>query len=170
MHLRLYLILMCFGVGGLLLFGLFRKTTAPQPSFETVDDLAEFESGPGALWMLLNHHGVHVSLEQLRLLTDVSRDVSVTGDDLQRAANHLGVVLKPSEIAFYQLSLQAYLPCLLRRASGRFVLVYARNLWGDRLFLADPIEGLVWVEKETLRAEWEKIEAFEVILDGDEKP
>jgi ABC-type bacteriocin/lantibiotic exporter with double-glycine peptidase domain len=102
------------------------------------------ECGVAALAMVLAHHGLHVTNEELRGLTGVSRDC-VNAFEMARAARHLGMECKafsrePDQLADIPRPFLAHLRFIhfvvVEGISGRFVLTNDPNTGRNRI----PIE------------------------------
>jgi ATP-binding cassette subfamily B protein len=119
--------------------------------------LDQMDCGPTCLRMIAKHYGRSFSLENLRSLSNITREgVSLLG--ISEAAEKLGFKTVAASVNPEQLDEEVPLPCILHWDQNHFVVVppqdYSFNNPKDKLLVADPAHGMVKVDKQTFLKSW----------------
>jgi RNA polymerase sigma-70 factor (ECF subfamily) len=117
----------------------FQKPAEPAPAFEWVGQEQEADCGLACLAMVARHHGLAVTVEQLReRLPPGSRGVSLL--ELQRLAETLGLPGTAVRIGPAQWG-QVRLPAVVHLEQGHFVVLF--GLDGGGALVGDPATGVL---------------------------
>ncbi len=108
------------------------------------------DCGPTCLKIVAKYHGRTLDIEQLRLMTETTREgSSLLG--LSQAAENLGFRAIAARIKLQQLK-EAPLPCIVHWDQEHFVVVYGWKK--DKVFISDPAQGLVSMNTDELQKHW----------------
>lgn len=115
------------------------------------------DCGPTCLRMVAKYYGKHFSLQKLREYSYITREgVSLKG--INDAAVKIGFSTLASKLSFEQLDEEAPLPCILLWNQQHFVVLppqnYNKNKKGEKIIIADPVHGLVKLDKQTFLSSW----------------
>lgn len=111
------------------------------------------DCGPASLKMLLAHHGVHVSLEQLaKAAGQTPVGSSLLG--LKQAAEQFGLVAKGWRLSFSEL-VQSPLPALVKVAGRHFAVV--DGVVDGIMVILDPKEGEVHLPVTRFEEVWDQV-------------
>jgi len=124
------------------------------PFFQQPDAM---DCGPTCLRMVAKHYRKNVSLQEIRMLSETTREgSSLLG--LSAAAEKVGFRSLGVKVSFNKLIKEAPLPCIAHWKSSHFVIVYKikktspfsfrRGDGGEVVFVADPGHGLLTYTKE----------------------
>lgn len=123
------------------------------PSYIQLDAM---DCGPTCLRIIAKHYGKHYSLEALRQRSFITREgVSMLG--ISDAAEYIGFRTSGVMISFEQLIKDVHLPCIVHWKQNHFVVVYKiekNKKKGFRIFVADPVLGLVTYDEADFKKCW----------------
>ena len=102
------------------------------------------ECGAASLAMILGHHGLHVSLEELRVACGVSRDGS-NANNILKAARNYGLEAKGLAEMVDRIH-DVKLPAIIFWQFGHFMVL--DEVRGDTFFINDPGGGRLILPKE----------------------
>ncbi|HYH82150.1 MAG TPA: peptidase domain-containing ABC transporter [Longimicrobium sp.] len=118
------------------------------PAFRQLDAM---DCGPTCLRMVAKYHGKNFPLEELREKCFINRQgVSLLG--ISQAAEQIGFRTLSTRATLEQLTRDAPLPCIAHWKQGHFVVVY--RVEDDRVYVADPDEGLLTHPVDEFRRHW----------------
>ncbi|MEL6672700.1 MAG: peptidase domain-containing ABC transporter [Bacteroidota bacterium] len=124
------------------------------------------DCGPTCLRMIAAYHGKAYSLPYLRDLSYFSRNgVSLQG--IMEAGEHIGYRCLPVQIPMEQTDHapgleSAPLPCVAHWGQDHFVVVY--KVTPKHVYIADPAEGRIKLDRNDFRANWESDGRTGIIL------
>lgn len=121
------------------------------------------DCGPTCLKMVSAYYGRDYSLDFLRINSFITRQgVSLLG--ISEAAEKIGFKTLSAKLTYEQLVEEAPLPCILHWNQEHFVVLYdvrepnfidtLRGKKSEKLLIADPAHGLIWVDKQTFQKCW----------------
>lgn len=111
------------------------------------------DCGPACLRIVCKYHGKSFSADFLRQLTLQSR-TGVSFQDLERAAQELGLEAMAVELDFKKLMLEAPKPCILHWRKEHFVVLPPQKK-SELITIADPEFGKLEISEEEFRKNWE---------------
>lgn len=131
--------------------------------FKFFRQLDFMDCGPTCLRMVSAFYGRDYSLDFLRANSYITRQgVSLLG--ISDAAEKIGFKTLSAKLTYQQLVEEAPIPCILHWNQEHFVVLYdvkepswydkMRGKTQDKLLIADPGHGLIWVDKETFLKCW----------------
>jgi ATP-binding cassette subfamily B protein len=126
-------------------------------SFTAYRQLDAMDCGPTCLRMVAKHYGKHYSPQYLKERTYITRE-GVTLKGISEAAEHLGFRTMAARLTFEQLDTEAILPCILHWNQTHFIVLppqdYDRTRKKSKILVADPMFGLIKVERKTFLQSW----------------
>lgn len=125
----------------------------PFPFYKQHDAM---DCGPTCLRMVAKHYGRSVSLESLRLYTQISKEgVSLLG--IAEAAEKIGFGTKGVTLSYRELINEAKLPAILHWSQNHFVVIMPpSSRWkrARQVSIADPGSGIINYSKEEFCQQW----------------
>lgn len=120
------------------------------PFFRQMDAM---DCGPTCIRMISKFYGKSYSLEYLRNNSYLTRDgVSLLG--ISEAAQQIGLKTLASRISFEVLKNDAPLPAIVHWRQNHFVVVPPQKFNSAKIAIADPAQGMVYVDRETFLTNW----------------
>ncbi len=118
--------------------------------FPTYKQTEAKDCGPTCLKMIAKHYGKLINTQQLRDLSETTREgSSLLG--LSEAAESIGFRTLGVKMAFEKLS-EAPLPCIVHWNKDHYVVVY--KIKKDTIYIADPAHGLLTFTKQEFIKSW----------------
>ena len=109
------------------------------------------DCGPTCLRMVAKYYGKNVSLQDIRILSETTREgSSLLG--LSGAAEKIGLHSLGVKTSFNKLFEEVPLPCIAHWKSSHFVVVY--KIKKDKVVVADPGHGLLTYNKDEFMKNW----------------
>lgn len=127
-------------------------------SFKVIYQRDSMDCGPACLSMLCAHYGKKIPLATIRDRAQIGKEgVNLLG--LSEAAESFGCRALAVQISCEQLVTEVSMPCILHWSQAHFVVltkVKKKNLLyrRERFVIADPIGGLVTLDKDTFQKHW----------------
>lgn len=122
------------------------------PKFPFYKQPDQKDCGPTCLRMIARHYGKGISLQQIRNLSETTREgSSLLG--LSDAAEELGFKSLGVQIDFQTLKEEAPLPCIVHWNKNHFVVVYKIDKKGI-VYVSDPSYGLITYTQEEFIQYW----------------
>ncbi|MFA9389554.1 MAG: peptidase domain-containing ABC transporter [Prolixibacteraceae bacterium] len=113
--------------------------------------LDAMDCGPSCLRMVAKYYGKNYSVQYLRELSSITREgVSLLG--ISDAAEAIGLKNIGVRIPFVKLKNEVPLPCIVHWRQKHFVVVY--KIKGDKIWVADPAQGLLTYTHEEFMKGW----------------
>jgi ATP-binding cassette, subfamily B, bacterial len=110
------------------------------------------DCGPTCLRIISRHYGRSISLQQIRGLSETTREgSSLLG--LSDAAEDLGLRSMGVQVDFNTLAQEVPLPCIVHWNKNHFVVVYKIDK-GNRVYISDPSYGLITYSREEFIKLW----------------
>lgn len=120
------------------------------------------DCGPTCLKMIAKHYGKIINTQQLRDLSETTREgSSLLG--LSEAAESIGFRTLGVKMAFEKLT-EAPLPCILHWNKEHYVVVY--KIKKQTVYIADPAHGRITLSKEECIKHWIGNNASETTEEG----
>jgi len=109
------------------------------------------DCGPASLKMIAKFYGRKISLQELRDRMQIGKEgVSLLG--VSDTAEAIGFRTYPAKLTYQSLVRDATLPAILHWNQNHFVVLY--KVKKDKVFVADPGEGLVSMTANDFKAQW----------------
>lgn len=108
------------------------------------------DCGPTCLKIVAKHYGKTLNIQQLRSLSETTREGSNLLN-LSEAAEQIGFRTLGVKLSLEKLK-EAPLPCILHWNSNHYVVVY--KIKKDKVFISDPAYGLLEYNKEAFLKSW----------------
>lgn len=109
------------------------------------------DCGPASLRMIARYYGKSYSLDEIRNRSYITREgVSMMG--ISQAAESIGLHTQGVRLTWSQLKEEAQLPCIIHWGQNHFVIVY--RIKKEKVFVADPMHGLLKYSKEEFLRQW----------------
>ncbi|MCZ4245846.1 peptidase domain-containing ABC transporter [Pedobacter punctiformis] len=122
------------------------------------------DCGPTCLRIIAKHYQKNISLQQIRTLSETTREGSgLLG--LSNAAEHLGFKTLGVKIDFNTLATDAPLPCIVHWNKNHYVVVYHIDK-AEKVYISDPSYGLLTYTKEEFIKHWIGENANETTEEG----
>lgn len=122
------------------------------------------DCGPTCLRIVTKHYGKTIPLQQIRNLSETTREgSSLLG--LSEAAENLGFRSLGVQIDFNTLQKEVPLPCVVHWNKQHFVVVYKIDKTG-KVYISDPSYGLITYTKEEFIKHWIGENADETTEEG----
>ncbi len=121
------------------------------------------DCGPTCLRIVAKHYGKVIELQQIRNLSETTREGS-TLLGLSDAAEALGFRSLGMKISFETLQTESPLPCIVHWNNQHFVVVY--KVHKDTVYVSDPSHGLLSYSKEDFIKFWIGKNAHEKTEEG----
>jgi len=133
-------------------------------AFKTYKQLDEMDCGPTCLKMITRYYGKNFSLESLRNICSATREgVSILG--ISAAAEKIGFKTVAAHINLQQLEEEAPLPCILHWNQDHFIVLPPQKFKRNKpLMVADPLHGLVKVDRELFQKKWASVNGEQGIV------
>ncbi|PWN60091.1 peptidase domain-containing ABC transporter [Chryseobacterium oncorhynchi] len=110
------------------------------------------DCGPTCLRIVSKHYGKSISLQQIRALSETTREgSSLLG--LSDAAENLGFRSLGVQIDFKSLVEEVPLPCIVHWNKNHFVVVYKTDK-NNKIYISDPSYGLIAYNQEEFIKSW----------------
>ena len=110
------------------------------------------DCGPTCLRIIAKHYGKSIPLQQIRILSETTREGSgLLG--LSNAAESLGFRTLGVKIDFNTLVSEAPLPCIVHWNKNHYVVVYKIDK-AKRVYVSDPSYGLITYTQEEFIKHW----------------
>lgn len=109
------------------------------------------DCGPTCIRMIASYYGAQIGLEQLKELTETTRE----GSNLlflSKAAEQIGFRTLGVNVNFEKLQDEVPLPCIAHFDQGHFVVVYA--VTRTKVIIGDPARGLVKLSQDQFKQRW----------------
>jgi ATP-binding cassette subfamily B protein len=120
----------------------------------------EMDCGPTCLRMIIKYHGKDISLYDLRMLSQTTREgTSLMG--LREAAEKLGFEASGYKTSFEYLQ-EIPLPCIIHWNQSHFVVLY--KISRRYILIADPSHGLLKYKIEDFLKSWQGLQNEGVVL------
>ncbi len=121
------------------------------------------DCGPTCLRIVSKHYGKTIALQQIRELSETTREgSSLLG--LSEAAENIGFKTLGVKIDFTTLQEEAPLPCIVHWNKQHFVVVY--KITKEKVFVSDPAYGLITFTKQEFIEHWIGKNATEATEEG----
>ncbi|MCZ8088996.1 peptidase domain-containing ABC transporter [Flavobacterium sp.] len=117
------------------------------PNFKQAD---QKDCGPTCLKIVAKHYGKNLNVQQLRSLSETTREGSNLLN-LSEAAEQIGFRTLGVKLSFEKVN-EAPLPCILHWNANHYVVLY--KIKNDRIFVSDPAFGLLEYNKEEFIKNW----------------
>lgn len=134
-------------------------------NFPYQKQLDSMDCGPACLRMVAKYYGKSYSLQFLRSRSYITREgVSMLG--ISEAAENIGFRTKGYRLTWEELRDEVPLPCIVHWKQRHFVVVYAikkqksflsvpsRKTDGEKVYIADPAQGLLTYDKDEFLNCW----------------
>ncbi|MDR6968203.1 ATP-binding cassette subfamily B protein [Flavobacterium arsenatis] len=108
------------------------------------------DCGPTCLKIIAKHYGKTLNIQQLRSLSETTREGSNLLN-LSEAAEQIGFRTLGVKLSVEKLK-EAPLPCVLHWNANHYVVLY--KIKKDRVFISDPAFGLLEYNKESFLKSW----------------
>ena len=109
------------------------------------------DCGPTCLRMVAKHYGKNISVQTLRDKTQIGKEgVNLLG--ISEAAETIGFRTQALKLNYKSLTEDAKLPVILHWKQNHFVVLYVVKK--NKLFIADPANGLVTFTPQEFKANW----------------
>ena len=108
------------------------------------------DCGPTCLKIIAKHYGKNLNIQQLRSLSETTREGSNLLN-LSDAAEQIGFRTLGVKLSFEKVN-EAPLPCILHWNANHYVVLY--KIKKDRIFISDPAFGLLEHNKEAFIKNW----------------
>lgn len=109
------------------------------------------DCGPTCLRMIARHYGRNIGIEQLRKLSETTREGSNLYN-IASTAEKIGFRTLGVKISLNKLIAEASLPCILHWNHNHFVVLY--RIKKDKFYIADPGHGKIVLSKEDFLKRW----------------
>ncbi|UMQ40758.1 peptidase domain-containing ABC transporter [Chryseobacterium sp. Y16C] len=110
------------------------------------------DCGPTCLRIISKHYGKNISLQQIRNLSETTRDgSSLLG--LSDAAEDMGFRSLGVQVDFETLAVEVPFPCIVHWNKNHFVVVYKIDK-NNHVYISDPSYGLISYTKEEFITRW----------------
>lgn len=110
------------------------------------------DCGPTCLRIIAKHYNKSIPLQQIRTLSETTREGSgLLG--LSNAAENLGFRTLGVKIDFDTLVSEAPLPCIVHWNKNHYIVVYEVDK-SDKVYVSDPSYGLITYTKEEFIQHW----------------
>ena len=120
------------------------------------------DCGPTCIKMIAKHYGKVINTQQLRDLSETTREgSSLLG--LSEAAENIGFRTLGVQLAYNKL-VEAPLPAILHWNNEHYVVVY--KIKKDKVYIADPAHGLITLTKKEFITQWIGNNADETTEEG----
>ncbi|MDX2304586.1 MAG: peptidase domain-containing ABC transporter [Microscillaceae bacterium] len=121
------------------------------PKFPFHRQLDQMDCGPTCLKMVAQYHGRRFSLQSLREKSYITRQgVSLLG--ISEAAEAIGLRTLAVKVPLLKLEKDAEFPIIVYWNQNHFVVVW--RIKGNKIYVADPAEGLLVYQKEDFLESW----------------
>ncbi|WP_079240464.1 peptidase domain-containing ABC transporter [Chryseobacterium indologenes] len=121
------------------------------------------DCGPTCLRIVIKHYGKTIPLQQIRNLTETTREgSSMLG--LSNAAENMGLKSLGIKINYKTLQEDVPLPCIVHWNKSHFVVVY--KIDKNTVYISDPSYGLITYNKEDFIKNWIGANANETTEEG----
>ena len=108
------------------------------------------DCGPTCIKIIAKHYGKHINTQQLRTLSETTREgSSLLG--LSEAAEKIGFRTLGVKLSFEKLK-DAPLPCILHWNKDHYVVIY--KIKKNKVYISDPAHGLIQYTKEEFLKFW----------------
>lgn len=122
------------------------------------------DCGPTCLRIVIKHYGKTIPLQQIRNLTETTREgSSMLG--LSNAAENMGLKSLGIRINYKTLQEDVPLPCIVHWNKSHFVVVYKIDK-NNTVYISDPSYGLITYNKEDFIKNWIGANANETTEEG----
>lgn len=121
------------------------------------------DCGPTCLRMVAKYHGLNIGIEQLRNLSETTREGSNLYN-ISNTAEKIGFRTLGVKISLKKLTDEASLPCILHWNQNHFVVLY--QIKKDKFYIADPSHGKVVLSKVEILKRWIGENATETTEEG----
>ncbi|WP_343610344.1 peptidase domain-containing ABC transporter [Chryseobacterium oranimense] len=122
------------------------------------------DCGPTCLRIVIKHYGKTIPLQQIRNLTETTREgSSMLG--LSNAAENMGLKSLGVRINYKTLQEDVPLPCIVHWNKSHFVVVYKIDK-NNIVYISDPSYGLITYNKEDFIKNWIGANANETTEEG----
>ncbi|TDP57417.1 LOW QUALITY PROTEIN: ATP-binding cassette subfamily B protein [Flavobacterium dankookense] len=108
------------------------------------------DCGPTCLKIIAKHYGKNLNIQQLRSLSETTREGSNLLN-LSEAAEQIGFRTLGVKLSFEKVN-EAPLPCILHWNANHYVVLY--KIKKDRIFISDPAFGFLEYNKEAFIKNW----------------
>lgn len=108
------------------------------------------DCGPTCLKIIARHYGKTLNIQQLRSLSETTREGSNLLN-LSEAAEQIGFRTLGVKLSFEKLK-EAPLPCVLHWNANHYVVLY--KIKKDRIFISDPAFGLLEYNRDAFLKSW----------------
>ncbi|MCZ8331333.1 MAG: cysteine peptidase family C39 domain-containing protein, partial [Flavobacterium sp.] len=108
------------------------------------------DCGPTCLKIIAKHYGKNLNIQQLRNLSETTREGSNLLN-LSEAAEQIGFRTLGVKLSFEKVN-EAPLPCILHWNANHYVVLY--KIKKDKIFISDPAFGLLEYSKEEFIKNW----------------
>ncbi|MBM6499857.1 peptidase domain-containing ABC transporter [Flavobacterium macrobrachii] len=108
------------------------------------------DCGPTCLKIIAKHYGKNLNIQQLRSLSETTREGSNLLN-LSEAAEQIGFRTLGVKLSFEKVN-EAPLPCILHWNANHYVVLY--KIKKDRIFISDPAFGLLEYSKAEFIKNW----------------
>lgn len=109
------------------------------------------DCGPTCLRMISRHYGRNIGIEQLRKLSETTREGSNLYN-IASTAEKIGFRTLGVKISLNKLIAEVALPCILHWNHNHFVVLY--RIKKDNFYIADPGHGKIVLSKEDFLKRW----------------
>lgn len=112
------------------------------------------DCGPTCLRMVAKYHGKDFNIRKLRETAQISKEgVSLLG--ISEAAEKIGFRTTGARLTFRHLAGAAPLPCILHWDQNHFVVLPPQSIKSrNKVWIADPGEGLIRIDKSVFLEKW----------------
>lgn len=120
------------------------------------------DCGPTCLKIITKYHGKTLNIQQLRNLSETTREGSNLLN-LSEAAEQIGFRTLGVKLSLEKLK-EAPLPCVLHWNANHYVVIY--KIKKDKIFISDPAFGLLEYDKDAFLKSWIGNNADETTEEG----
>ncbi|APD06596.1 pediocin PA-1 transport/processing ATP-binding protein PedD [Flavobacteriaceae bacterium UJ101] len=132
-------------------------------SFPNYKQPGQKDCGPTCLRIISKYYGKSINLEQIRHLSETTREgSSLLG--LSEAAENIGFKTIGAKLDYETLEEEAPLPCILHWNKYHFVVIY--KITKNTVYISDPAYGLITYEEDEFIENWIGKNANETTEEG----
>ena len=110
--------------------------------------------GATCLLMITEFYGLNFNLKELVKLTKTRDSIGTSLLNLSRAAKKIGFIAVGLELTLNSISKINSFPCIAHFGTNHFIVIY--RIKNDKVFVADPAQGLVKYDLMDFKSKWEK--------------